>query len=1302
MKTKEDNHEAFNGISFLSETAINFTTAGINQRIYTYIASCLSTLNPEAYILVNSLDEENKLVRNEALITNSETLHKIISTLGFSPKQKTFPLDDSIYDLIDGTITKFNYGIYEMSFKTIPKSVASALEKVLNIGEIYGIAFVVEKRIFAVAALIFPKGKIIQHIEILETFVRQASVTLKRIEAEKNEEKYRSLFEYMSQGAFYQNADGHFADVNDAALKIFGLSREEFLNINPQNAKWDVLDENLSAVPTENTPSVIALKKGIPVNNSILGVFNPQKQDYVWISINAIPEFIEGEIKPYRVFVTMHDVTELKNKEAELKKSEEKYKALFNNSMTGTFRSKLDGSAILDLNQKAADTLGYTIAEMLDSPSTIHYANTKDREEVIRLIEGEGSFTNLEISFRTKTDKIRNVLMACRADFEQGVLEGSFIDITERELLIKALKESEEKWRKLVETLPDYVALYDENGLYLFLNHFAEGFSQKDIEGKTYADFMPNQTRLVFDKAILKAKQSKLTQVAEYIAYGDNYSLRHYESYFVPIFENDKIINMMVIARDITRNKEIELQLKESLANVRAIMESTDDVFILLHKNGILIDCNDAHAKRLNTNREELLGKNIFDLLPEDIAKQRYEIVQKVASTGKAVYSEDYRGGYWNEFVIQPVFDENVLTDKVAVFSKDITERKRIEKEILEHQQLLKSVTSEVQAILFALDTNGVFTFSDGRGLEKLGLKPAQVVGMSAVELYRDNPNILDAIEKSLKGIIVKTESLELAGFYYDTLFQPIFDNEGIVISVIGLAIDVTETKKIQNELLESRRELSTLMDNMPGMVYSCENDSQWTMKFISVGSFELTGYRPEELIDNKEISFEEIIHADDRQLVWDNVQEGILNNKAFNIEYRIITKSGQIKHVWERGSLQYDSEKNKQLLEGFITDISEKKEFEEALQSNYSLMRMAGKTARFGGWSVDFETNTALWSDQVREIHEMPKEYMPIVDEGISFYAPEWKEKITRIFTDCAQNGIPYDEEMEIITGKGKRIWIRTTGEAVKDESGKITKVHGSFQNIHDYKLITEALKENEARLKELNATKDKFFSIIAHDLRSPFAGIMGLSEILVDNIQEKDYENIERIGSLILESSQKALALLTNLLEWSRSQTGRMEFLPEYLQIVPLIKETAALFNEAAAQKSITIDFQLPKNPIVFLDKAMISTVLRNLISNAVKFTRPQGKIIIKLNISSEVCEFSVQDNGVGIAKEDLEKLFRIEESYSTRGTNNEKGTGLGLILSKEFVEKHGGHIHAISKKGFGSTFSFTIPFNKTNNNS
>lgn len=168
----------------------------------------------------------------------------------------------------------------------------------------------------------------------------------------------------------------------------------------------------------------------------------------------------------------------------------------------------------------------------------------------------------------------------------------------------------------------------------------------------------------------------------------------------------------------------------------------------------------------------------------------------------------------------------------------------------------------------------------------------------------------------------------------------------------------------------------------------------------------------------------------------------------------------------------------------------------------------------------------------------------------------------------------------------------------------------------------------------------------------------------------------------------------LLTNLLEWSRSQTGRIEFSPEYIEMVSLVNEITELLGDSVRQKSITILSKLPRNVLAFADKAMISTVLRNLVSNAIKFTHPEGQITFSVEFKPEGLLFSVSDNGIGIKEETLGKLFRIEETYSTRGTQNERGTGLGLILCKEFVEKHGGRIWAESELGKGSRFCFTIP--------
>lgn len=242
------------------------------------------------------------------------------------------------------------------------------------------------------------------------------------------------------------------------------------------------------------------------------------------------------------------------------------------------------------------------------------------------------------------------------------------------------------------------------------------------------------------------------------------------------------------------------------------------------------------------------------------------------------------------------------------------------------------------------------------------------------------------------------------------------------------------------------------------------------------------------------------------------------------------------------------------------------------------------------------------------------------------------------------------------------------------------------------------EKAMESENRLKELNATKDKLFFIIAHDLRSPFNGILGFSELLTESMKDHDISNTEKYIEIINSSAKSTLVLLENLLKWVKSQTGQINFNPEKIALSPAIREIIEFSNSTARIKNISINHIHPDETEVFADKNMLQTILRNLISNALKFTNSNGKIKIYTKQEGDNIKITVSDNGVGMDEETRNKLFRIDANITTKGTANETGSGLGLILCREFVEKHGGKIYVETEEGKGSDFTFTIPCYKS----
>lgn len=279
-----------------------------------------------------------------------------------------------------------------------------------------------------------------------------------------------------------------------------------------------------------------------------------------------------------------------------------------------------------------------------------------------------------------------------------------------------------------------------------------------------------------------------------------------------------------------------------------------------------------------------------------------------------------------------------------------------------------------------------------------------------------------------------------------------------------------------------------------------------------------------------------------------------------------------------------------------------------------------------------------------------------------------------------------------KIIRKDGKER-IMETKSSVVDYKGKPAMLVVAIDDTCR-KIAEKKIKESEKKLLEANAMKDRFFSIIAHDLKNPFNSIVGFANLLneaYDNFTDKQRK--EFIQN-ICDVSENTFKLLQNLLEWSQTQTDNIEFNPRMVDISKVIDEIISLLKSGLNSKNLDVTIKVPADTMVYADENMVKVIIRNLLTNAIKFSHEKGSIVISAKLEKNHVLFSIRDEGVGISKENLDMIFRIDQHYKTKGTNNEEGTGLGLILCKEFIEKNHGSIFVESIKGEGSNFSFTLP--------
>lgn len=370
-------------------------------------------------------------------------------------------------------------------------------------------------------------------------------------------------------------------------------------------------------------------------------------------------------------------------------------------------------------------------------------------------------------------------------------------------------------------------------------------------------------------------------------------------------------------------------------------------------------------------------------------------------------------------------------------------------------------------------------------------------------------------------------------------------------------------------------------------------------------------------------------------------------------------------------------------------------KEAEKALRESETTFRQLAENINQVFWLTDWKNKKLLYlSPAYEDIYELSRQ--SAFEDPTSWRQvvhPDDLERVNKVFSGRPGPDQVIASEYRIHTKSGKLKWIFDRSYPVCNEKGEVVRIVSLAEDITQRKQTEEALRESEKKLREANIAKDKFFSIIAHDLRSPFNSIMGYTDLMLQKSRKGQTGDVLKISSILNDVARQSYDLLNNLLEWSRSQTQNLSFQPRRINLAEIIDEVVSFSETSAKQKGIRL-LRRYEQVDVSADENMMRTIIRNLLSNAVKFTNSGGIISIIMKEVVDDVEVVVKDTGVGISGEEQKKLFHLGEDVSKSGTRMEKGSGLGLVLCKEFVEMHGGRIGFISEEGKGSTFYFSIP--------
>lgn len=901
----------------------------------------------------------------------------------------------------------------------------------------------------------------------------------------------------------------------------------------------------------------------------------------------------------------------------------------------GTYLKIVETSGQKLLFKSAKNILGKTVHDVFSKQLADLFL-----ENINKVIKTKRPVT---IEYKILVKRTEHLFSATISAVDKNSVTAIILDITSHEHSKETGKNTLQLLRLAWENSNDGMRLTNSHGTIIKVN---KAYCQ--LVGKTKRELEGKSLDIVYSKGFKNTAAKTHQEIFNDV---DTNSYHEYEAtlwnkkalWFGISSSFFKIANqepcLLCIFNDITERKINEAKITQAFSLLNATIESTADGILVVDLKGTITGMNQKFIKMWNiplaltdSKKEDKLLQLLSNKLKEpDKFISRINWLYEF-SESESIDTIEFKDGKIFERYSIPQKIDNKVVGRVWNF-RDITQKKISEEALIESEKRFRS--------LFEASAEGICIISDkseecnDRFCNLLGRKKEEIIGRPPWEFCPEiQPNGISSKEYMLEKI--NLAHMGIPQYFY------------------------WQYKYNSNSLIDTEVSVKSVVVGKKNLIQATIHDITERKRF--------------EKIQNALYKISEAVNTtEDIQTLYSDIHEVIKSLMAANNFYIAL----------------YDEEENILTFPYFLDEFDQ-----------------PPMPRKPGGGLTEYVLKTGkdyiITSEEDLELRE--KGVVDLVGEPAAVWvgvALKHEGHIRGVMAvQDYYNKNAYGEiEKQILVFVSEQIALAIDRKRTSDELISYTKQLKANKDLLEERArelahLNSQLAESERRLQDLNISKDKLFSIIAHDLKGPFQPLLGISDILVEEYDSLDSEERAKFIKEMNNSLKNQYKLLENLLDWSRLQTGRMPYSPENINLFETIESNFQIFKPKAESKNITLLNNVPQNIFVFADVYMLQSIIQNLVSNSIKFTNNSGTITAKAKSESDKVVISISDTGVGISKSDIDKIFKIDMQYTTLGTEKEKGTGLGLIICKELVEKNGGKIWIESEINSGSEFFITLP--------